>query len=101
MSNPLLHAFNLGRATAEVLSEGIEHQFTDIISHVGQFDAEQRERLRDFTQQVMNRADSADATVSETDSGGSRSESDIQAILDELRAEIAELRSTLQRYRQS
>ena len=103
MSNPLLHAFHLGRATAEVLSEGIEHQFTDLMSTVGQFDAEQRERLRDFTQQVMDRADTADATAPDPNSPNSenRSESDIQAILDELRAEIAQLRSTLQRYRQS
>jgi hypothetical protein len=103
MSNPLLHAYNLGRATAEILSEGIEHQFTDLMSTVGQFDAEQRERLRDFTQQVMDRAQTADTSsaYSETQTGADRSESDIQAILDELRAEIAQLRSTLQRYRQS
>lgn len=105
MSNPLLHAFFLGRATAEVISEGIEHQFTDLVSTVGQFDAEQRERLRQFTQQVMERAESAESSTATVDgpesSNGGRSEAEIQAILDELRAEIAQLRSTLQRYRQS
>ena len=105
MSNPLLHAFFLGRATAEVLSEGIEHQFTNMISSVGQFDAEQRERLRQFTQQVMERAETAEATSPEgataSTHGTGTSEAEIQAILDELRAEIAQLRSTLQRHRQS
>ncbi len=101
MSNPLLHAFFLGRATAEVLSEGIEHQFTNLVSSVGQFDAEQRERLRQFTQQVMERAETAETTAPEGASTGGTSEADIQAILDELRAEIAQLRSTLQRHRQS
>ena len=102
-NNPLLHAFFLGRATAEVLSEGIEHQFTDLVSTVGQFDAEQRERLRQFTQQVMERAESAESSSSTDghENGHGRSEADIQAILDELRAEIAQLRSTLQRYRHS
>ena len=103
-NNPLLHAFFLGRATAEVLSEGIEHQFTDLMSSVGQFDAEQRERLRQFTQQVMDRAETAETSSATTDYSGTpggRSEAEIQAILDELRAEIAHLRSTLQRYRQS
>lgn len=101
MSNPLLHAFFLGRATAEVLSEGIEHQFTNLMSSVGQFDAEQRERLRDFTQQVMERAENAEASSPEGAATSGTSEADIQAILDELRAEIAQLRSTLQRHRQS
>ncbi|MEM9137227.1 MAG: DUF6825 family protein [Cyanobacteria bacterium P01_F01_bin.42] len=103
MSNPLLHAFFLGRATAEVLSEGIEHQVTNIVSSVGQFDAEQRERLRQFTQQVMDRADTAETSSGDQPSGTGTgtSEADIQAILDELRAEIAQLRSTLQRHRQS
>ncbi|MCM1981471.1 DUF6825 family protein [Lyngbya confervoides] len=100
MSNPLVHAFFLGRATAEVLSEGIEHKFTDLMSAVGQFDAEQRDRLRQFTQEVMDRAGHAESSAPDS-TPGAASPADLQATLDELRAEIAQLRSTLQRYRQS
>ncbi len=112
MTNPLVHAFYLGRATAEVLSERLEHQFTDLLSSVGRFDAEQRDSLRQFSQDVMERAESAQSTApvgtstpDGTDSKGSPSNrssspTDIQATLDNLRAEIAQLRSTLQRYRQ-
>ncbi|XTZ13055.1 MAG: DUF6825 family protein, partial [cyanobacterium endosymbiont of Rhopalodia inflata] len=32
MSNPVLHAFFLGRAFAEVLSEKIEENFTNVLS---------------------------------------------------------------------
>lgn len=106
MSNPLVHAFYLGRATAEVLSENLEHKFTDLLSSVGRFDAEQRDRLRQFSQDVMERAETAEASsptpvdVSQSNPNGSQSITDVQATLDDLRAEIAQLRSTLQRYRQ-
>jgi uncharacterized protein YicC (UPF0701 family) len=105
MTNPLINAFFLGRATAEVLSEELEHKVTDLLGNVGRFDAEQRERLHNFTQTIMERAEeeashasqvrppSADAPV--------HGQNDIQEIIDELRAEIAQLRSALQTYRQT
>jgi hypothetical protein len=45
MSNPVLHAFFLGRAFAEVLTEKIEDNVTNALSELSKFDAEQRENL--------------------------------------------------------
>lgn len=106
MTNPLINAFFLGRATAEVLAEELEHGLTDLMSNVGRFDAEQRERLRDFTQQVVTRAEAEASSATETHSSSSSTtastanSSDVQEIIDELRAEIAQLRAALQDYRQ-
>lgn len=103
MSNPLIHAFFLGRATAEVLYEKLENTLTDTLSEVGKFDAEQREHMRQFMTQVSDRASreeelsvqgrSSSALVPTTGA------TDFQATIDELRAEIAQLRSELQTYR--
>lgn len=102
MNNPLLNAFFLGRATAEVLSETLEHRLTDAISSLSRFDAEQREHLRQFMQQVMERAeyDAARAQSTGTAAPPASSTADLQETIDELRAEIAQLRSALQLYRQ-
>lgn len=104
MTNPLVHAFFLGRATAEVLSEELEHGVTNVLSQVGKFDAEQRERLRQFTQQVVERAETGASSASQSRSAASRTtangQPDLQEIIDELRAEIAQLRSALQTCRQ-
>jgi uncharacterized protein YceH (UPF0502 family) len=104
MTNPFVNAFFLGRATAEVLSEELQHGLTDVMSNVGKFDAEQRERLRQFTQQVVARAETEASSATETrDSGTDGSpaaQNDLQEIIDELRAEIAQLRAALQDYRQ-
>lgn len=108
MTNPLINAFFLGRATAEVLAEELEHGLTDVMSNVGRFDAEQRERLRQFTQQVVTRAEAEASGATETHSNSSSTStststsnhSDVQEIIDELRAEIAQLRAALQDYRQ-
>ncbi len=105
MTNPLVNAFFLGRATAEVLAEELEHGLTDVMSNVGKFDAEQRERLRQFTQQVMARAESESSATAATQTYGNThastaNGSDVQEIIDELRAEIAQLRAALQDYRQ-
>jgi uncharacterized protein YceH (UPF0502 family) len=103
MTNPLINAFFLGRATAEVLAEELEHGLTDVMSNVGRFDAEQRERLRQFTHQVVTRAEAEASSATETHSSSGTStsnHSDVQEIIDELRAEIAQLRASLQDYRQ-
>jgi uncharacterized protein YicC (UPF0701 family) len=104
MTNPLVNAFFLGRATAEVLAEELEHGLTDIMSNVGKFDAEQREHLRQFTQQVVTRAEAEASSAAQTHSSDAQSSpsnhSDVQEIIDELRAEIAQLRAALQDYRQ-
>lgn len=104
MSNPLVHAFFIGRAVAEAISEQVEHTVTNALSELGKFDAEQREQLRQFTDQVLERAMRAEesAMQSRGRSGTSQSASqslDLQATIDELRAETAQLRAELQRYR--
>ncbi len=90
MVNPLLHAFFIGRATAEVLNDRFEDALTDFLSALGKFDAEQREKLREFTAEVMAKARQEEKTVTVID---------LQETLDNLRAEIARLKGELQLYR--
>jgi hypothetical protein len=104
MSNPLIHAFFLGRATAEALYEEMEHALTDVLSELGKFDAEQRERLRQFTTQVVERATREEDMAVQGRSSSAlvpidSQPADLQATIDELRAETAQLRSELQNYR--
>lgn len=105
MSNPLVHAFFLGRAIAEAVSEQVESNVTNALSELGKFDAEQRERLRLFTDEIMARAQRAEDMSAQgrtTDSStGVQGSSDLQATIDDLRAETAQLRAELQRYRSS
>jgi len=102
MSNPLLQAFFVGRAVAEVINERLEVALTDALSELGKFDAEAKEQLRQFTQEVTERANRAAqaANVGQTTTSG-QDAGDLQANIDELRAEIALLRNELQRYRSS
>ena len=102
MSNPVIQAFFFGRALAEVLSEKVEDAFTNVVSEIGKFDAEQRENLKQFTEEVQARAErvavsSQDATST---SSSNSSPADLQEMLDRLRAEIATLKAELNKYRQ-
>ncbi len=104
MSTPLVRAFFVGRALAEAIGEQVENTFTNALSDLGKFDAEQRERLRQFTEQVMERAAREEALATHGSSsaktdGSSFATNDLQATIDDLRAETARLRSELQRYR--
>ena len=106
MSNPFVHAFFVGRVVAEMLNEQLENTLTDALSELGKFDAEQRERLRQFAEQVMERAnrEAETDTLARTTTAIVPKDTqavDLQAMLDELRAEIALLRAELQRYRSS
>lgn len=104
MNNPVVHAFFVGRAVAQAINEQMEDALTNALSELGRFDAEQRERLRQFTEQVMEKAQrEAEAamegrTSTATVPFGSQS-GDLQATIDELRAEIARLRAELKLYR--
>jgi predicted RNase H-like nuclease (RuvC/YqgF family) len=104
MSNSVIHAFFVGRALAQVINEQLEDALTNALSELGKFDAEQRERLRQFTEQVMERADreAETTTLGRTTTTivplGSQP-ADLQATIDDLRAEIARLRAELQVYR--
>ncbi len=95
--NPVLHAFFLGRAAAEVLTEKVEDTFTNLLSELGKFDAEQRENLHQFMNEVQARASQ------QANQGGvnvqSEETEDLQEMIDELRAEIANLKTELKNYR--
>ncbi|MDZ7965190.1 MAG: hypothetical protein RM368_09460 [Nostoc sp. DedSLP03] len=106
MSNPLVQAFFVGRAVAEVVNERLEVALTDALSDLGKFDAEAREQLRQFTEEVLERANRAAETANASQptpgTGQASSDSgDLQAEIDELRAEIALLRTELQHYRRT
>lgn len=118
-NNPVTNAFFFGRALAEVMSEKLEESFTNTISELGKFDAEQRENLRQFIEEVELRSQRASGatvypntsnnsrptTKTSSDSGGfnidtsSTNSDDLQTMLDQLRAEIATLRTELKKYR--
>ncbi|MEL6442029.1 MAG: DUF6825 family protein [Cyanobacteria bacterium J06621_8] len=117
-NNPVTNAFFFGRALAEVISEKLEESFTNVMSDLGKFDAEQREYLRQFVEEVQLRADQAAGNVStpsnvssvnKNRSGktpdkinidiSSTNSDELQAMLDQLRAEIATLRAELKKYR--
>ncbi|MGB5634171.1 MAG: DUF6825 family protein [Waterburya sp.] len=115
-NNPVTNAFFFGRALAEVMSEKLEESFTSAMSDLGKFDAEQRENLRQFVEEVQLRAERAEGgTTYPTSNSNSNSANkvsstinidtsstnpdDLQAMLDQLRAEIATLRSELKKYR--
>lgn len=105
MSNPLVHAFFVGRALADAIGEQVENTVTNALSELGKFDAEQRERLRQFTEEVLERANHAEELAMQGRPGSaatgysSGSSADLQAMIDDLRAETAHLRAELQRYR--
>ena len=126
-NNPVTNAFFFGRALAEVMSEKMEESFTNAMSDLGKFDAEQRENLRQFMEEVHLRAESAAGTATTTTTypttnvnrngangtastrtptytsvnidTSSNNSDDLQTMLDRLRAEIATLRSELNKYR--
>jgi len=105
MNDPILHAFFVGRALAEVCYERAEHTLTDAMSELGKLDAELREQLRQFTEEVLERASGQEQSAQQTRSastggfGVMTQPADLQATIDDLRAEIARLRSELKRYR--
>jgi flagellar biosynthesis chaperone FliJ len=106
MSNPMLHAFFIGRALAETAGAQVERLMTEALSSLGKFDAEQRENLRQFTEEVLARAQQAEAAAQETVSSPSTGVAtgqaqDLQQTIDLLRAEIAQVRVALQQYRAS
>ena len=107
MSKPPVHAFFVGRALAEALYEQLESAATNAFSELGKFDAEQRERLRQFTDRVLERANRAADEAQQTRTGTATTTiedihpAELRATIDELRAEVAMVRSQLQRYRSS
>lgn len=99
MTNPVVRAFFIGRATADLLRERVEYALTDFASMVGKGLAEFQESWQAFPEDVMARADQEQSQVSEDTGDFSFGNHDLQATLDDLRAEVAHLRSELQKYR--
>ena len=102
----MLQAFFIGRALAETVSERAEHLLSDGLSKLGRFDAEQREYFRQFTEEVMARAEQeqsaagAQPTAASAPAAAAGQTEDLQATIDDLRAEIAQVRAAIQQYRQ-
>ena len=124
-NNPVTNAFFFGRALAEVMGEKLEESFTNAMSELGKFDAEQRENLRQFMEEVQLRAERASGTTTvystpstpappstpstsnnnvavprgvNIDTSSTNSD-ELQRMLDQLRAEIATLRAEIKKYR--
>jgi len=102
MSNASVHAFLVGRLLAESIGSVVEKTVTNALSDLGKFDAEQREMLRQLATDILDRAAAAEAAMSQsgavsvhTGAGGE----DLQELIDNLRAETAQLRTELQQYR--
>ena len=109
----MLQAFFVGRALAAAVSERAEHLVSDGLSKLGKFDAEQREYFRQFTEEVMARAEQEKAAAGATQAAGTATTGssptggvpadteDLQATIDNLRAEVAQVRAAIQQYRQT
>jgi len=106
MTTPWTNAYFIGRAIAEILTEKANDTAAEVLSELGRLDAERREVTREFLQEVSDRAAVAQQQSGVYSSGMSSpvpapNSGDLQAIIDDLRAEIAETRAELQRYRQA
>ena len=103
MSNPISEAFFVGKALAEVVGEKIEDNLTSLLSDIGKFDAETKQRLQEFAEEVKARAEKNKDNSVRTNTTVTvevNSEVDLQELLDELRHEIARLKAELTNYRQ-
>ena len=108
MTNPLTRAFFIGRATADLLAEKAEAALTDIAGELGKNLSEAQKHWEEFGQDVVARAKAEEAIAAgnlhgqdtaATGTGFTTPPADLQVTLDDLRAEVAELRSQLQKYR--
>ena len=105
MTTPWKNAYFIGRAIAEILTEKANETAAEVLSELGKLDAERREVTREFLQEVNNRATVAQQSEGRPSGFSSPvpapTSGDLQAIIDDLRAEIAETRAELQKYRQA
>ena len=102
MTKPVLNSFFLGRALAESLNDKLGETLTYTLSELGKINAEQGEKLRQFTQEVIDRAarETTSAGGNTTTVSSTGQTVDVQETIDDLRAEIARLRAEIQSHRQ-
>jgi polyhydroxyalkanoate synthesis regulator phasin len=102
MTKPVLNSFFVGRALAQSLNDKLGETLTYTLSELGKINAEQGEKLRQFTQEVIDRAarETSNAGGHTTTVSADGQPVDVQETIDELRAEIARLRAEIQTYRQ-
>ncbi len=105
MSNPINEAFFISKALAEVVGEKLEDNLTNLLSDIGKFDAETKQRLQEFTQEVKLRAQMSKEQSTTTNTSSALVKTNViidpQESLDELRHEIARLKAELTSYRQN
>jgi polyhydroxyalkanoate synthesis regulator phasin len=101
MTRPVLNSFFVGRALAQSLNDKLGETLTYTLSELGKINAEQGEKLRQFTQEVLDRAarETNNAGVDPTTGATTARTVEVQETIDELRAEIARLRAEVQKYR--
>lgn len=104
MSNPVLQALTYGRVFAEVLKEKVEDSLTNLLSDLGKFDAERNRWIQEFTEEVKTRAENEGIKSSSnskpvTITIDDENPADLQELIDNLRAEIAGLKSEIKQYR--
>jgi polyhydroxyalkanoate synthesis regulator phasin len=102
MTKPILNSFFVGRALAQSLNDKLGETVTYTLSELGKINAEQGEKLRQFTQEVIDRAarETSNAGGNTTTGSADGQPVDVQETIDDLRAEIARLRAEIQSYRQ-
>jgi polyhydroxyalkanoate synthesis regulator phasin len=101
MTKPVLNSFFVGRALAQSLNDKLGETVAYTLSELGKINAEQGEKLRQFAQEVIERAEretaAAGGNTTTVSADGRRV--DVQETIDDLRAEIARLRAEIQRHR--
>ncbi|NJN76562.1 MAG: hypothetical protein HC796_10740 [Synechococcaceae cyanobacterium RL_1_2] len=106
MTNPLAQVLAYTSAIAEVVQEKAGTTLQEVLSDIGKFDAEQKERMRQLATEIQARAEgkgkreSSSMTPRKITIEEENTEA-LEELIDELRAEIATLKSELQNYRQS
>ncbi|EFN50711.1 hypothetical protein CHLNCDRAFT_142594 [Chlorella variabilis] len=113
-SKNILEGFFIGRALAETVNERLGAALGDALAEFGKWDAETRQAIREFQEEVMERAQremlaaagASDASSSAAGGGsgggssvglgGAAAAPDLPALVDELRAEVAATRAVVQ-----
>ncbi len=100
MTKNVLNSFFVGRALAQSLNDKLGETLTYTLSELGKINAEQGEKLRNFTQEVIDRAARETTNSGNTTTVAPNGQPvDVQETIDDLRAEIARLRAEVQAHR--